>query len=93
MWHFRCKKCATKEEQKCRVCEVGRFLSDCKAAIELVSWYLHEYHHADLGHHRLLARLQTIAATVEQAERVDECHRREFREIESRVDSWLYQPI
>jgi hypothetical protein len=92
MWHFRCKKCATKVDEQCRVCEIGRFLSDCKAAIELVSWYLYEYHHADLGHHRIIARLQSIVAQVEQSGRIDEAQRREFGEIERRVDSWLYQP-
>lgn len=93
MWHYGCKDCAVKEPLKCQTCETGRFLGDCEAAIDLISWYLHHYHQADFGHQEMIGDLQTMIGDIQQVGFVAEFHRRELLEIERRVDTWLYQVI
>ncbi len=93
MWHFRCKNCESKHEEDCRTCEVRRFLQDCQAAIDLITWYLNTYHRANLGHREMIARLEQIMAGVQEADQIAETHRTDLREIEQRVDSWLYLAI
>jgi len=93
MWHFRCKNCQIKEPEKCKSCEIRRFLMDCEAASDLIGWYWSAYHRADLGHREMIARLRAIMAAVQETSRIEETHRTALREIEQRVDSWLHQTI
>jgi hypothetical protein len=93
MWHFRCKKCPNRSEQDCQACEVKRFIDDCRAAIELLDWYQHEYHEADFGHEEMMAELRSLAEEAFRTRRVTEIQRKIFEEIEARVDRWLYQLI
>ncbi len=93
MWHFRCKRCTTRQEEVCKVCEVRRFLDDCREAIRLILWYRYDYHRANLGHQEMLAELESIVADIEQNGRIRQADRDQLREIERRVDGWLYQAI
>ncbi|NUQ61208.1 MAG: hypothetical protein HUU20_01900 [Pirellulales bacterium] len=93
MWHFRCKNCTIREEEKCKECEIRRFLDDCREAMQLICWYRYEYHRANLGHQEMLAKLETIVIDVEENGRISQADREQFGEIERRVDGWLYQAI
>ncbi|NLX97166.1 MAG: hypothetical protein GXY83_13410 [Rhodopirellula sp.] len=93
MWHFRCKNCDNREEQKCKDCEVRRFLDDCHEAIQLICWYRYDYHRANFGHQEMLSKLEDIVTDVQQHGRISETDRDQLGEIERRVDSWLYQAI
>jgi hypothetical protein len=93
MWHFRCKNCKVKVEENCHTCEVRRFLQDCQAAIDLIGWYLRDYHRANFGHREMLTQLESVVTAIQAAGEVDDTHRTVLRQIEQRVDSWLYQPI
>lgn len=93
MWHYVCKECAAKEPAKCEECEVGRFVGDCEAAIDLIAWYLNHYHHANIGHQEMITHLQSIIGDVRRTRRIADSHRRGLQEVERRVDSWLYQVI
>jgi len=91
MWHFRCKDCQVKVVENCQTCQVRRFLQDCQAAMDLIAWYLNTYHRANLGHREMMAQLQAVMAAVQETSQVDESHQTILRDIEQRVDSWLYQ--
>jgi hypothetical protein len=93
MWHFRCKNCPTKVTEACQTCEVQRFLRDCQAALDLIGWYRDSYHHADFGHREMMAQLKWIITSVEETGQIDATHRTMLRDVEQRVDHWLYQTI
>jgi hypothetical protein len=61
--------------------------------VDLIDWYEHEYHEADLDHEQMIIRLESIAREVQDTGVIAPRHRQLFHEIESRVDRWLYQVI
>lgn len=93
MWHFRCKQCPSRVLEDCQSCEVQRFVRDCQAAVDLIGWYLDSYHQANFGHREMISQLDAILAAVQRSGQIREADRAALRDIEQRVDHWLYQTI